>query len=228
MRYVRGFAYQNHINEDGENRQQSHYFHNDQIGIPKAMTDIHGNLLWYGEYTALGRLKKYERVYKNVHQPFRLQNQYYDEETGLHYNLMWYYVPEAGRFVNQDPIGLLDGGDNFYKFAVNAQGWIDPLDLSRNRLATVGKTPSKVSPTDRAVMQRMLSAKELCGMTADQISSLRRISDIPTSAQFWDVPTKSWQPIKSAHMGHVGEDVVDYWNRRENFLVKNRLKSGHG
>ena len=77
-------------------------------------------------------------------------------------------------------------------------------------------------------MQRMLSAKELRGMIADQISSLRRISNIPTSAQFWDVPTKSWQPIKSAHMGHVGEDVVDYWNRREKFLVKNRLKSGHG
>lgn len=135
---------------------------------------------------------------------------------------------KLGSLFNQESIGLLDGGDNFYKFAVNAQGWIDPLDLSRNRLATVEKTPSKVSPTDRAVMQRMLSAKELCGMTADQISSLRRISDIPTSAQFWDVPTKSWQPIKSAHMGHVGEDVVDYWNRREKFLVKNRLKSGHG
>ena len=70
---------------------------------------IHGNLLWYGEYTAWGRLKKNERVYKNAHQPFRLQNQYYDEETGLHYNLMRYYEPEAGRFVNQDPIGLLGG-----------------------------------------------------------------------------------------------------------------------
>ncbi|MBF1286974.1 MAG: RHS family protein, partial [Neisseria sp.] len=25
---------------------------------------MHGNLLWYGEYTAWGRLKKDERVYK--------------------------------------------------------------------------------------------------------------------------------------------------------------------
>ena len=115
---------------------------------------------------------------------------------------------------------MLDGGDNFYKFAVNAQGWIDPLDLSRNRLATVGKTPSKVSPTGRAVMQRMLSAKDLHGMKADQISSLRRISNIPISAQFWDVPTKSWQPIKSAHMGHIGEGVVDYWNRRGRFFCQ--------
>ena len=203
-----------------DSKQYLAYFHTDQIGIPREMTDIHGNLLWYGEYTAWGRLKKDERIYKNAHQPFRLQNQYFDEETGLHYNLMRYYEPEAGRFVNQDPIGLLGAGDNLYQFAVNAQSWIDPLGLSRNRLATVGKTPSKVSTTGRAVMQRMLSAKELRGMSAEQISNLRRVSDIPSSAQFWDTPTKSWQPVRSAHMGHAGEDAVDYWNRRGKFFGK--------
>ena len=112
-----------------DGKQYLAYFHNDQIGIPKEMTDIHGNLLWYGEYTAWGRLKKDERVYKNAHQPFRLQNQYYDEETGLHYNLMRYYEPEAGRFVNQDPIGLW-GGDNLYWFAPSVQAWVDPLGLA--------------------------------------------------------------------------------------------------
>lgn len=70
---------------------------------------IHGNLLWYGEYSAWGRLKKDEHVYRDAHQPFQLQNQYYDEETGLHYNLKRYYDPAVGRFVNQDPIGLLGG-----------------------------------------------------------------------------------------------------------------------
>ena len=72
----------------------------------------------------LGSSEKDERVYRNAHQPFRLQNQYFDEETGLHYNLMRYYEPEVGRFVNQDPIGLL-GGSNLYRFAPNAQGWTD-------------------------------------------------------------------------------------------------------
>lgn len=131
--YAHSFAYQNHINEDGENRQQTHYFHTDQIGIPPEMTDIHGNLLWYGEYTAWGRLKKDRRVYQNAPQPFRLQNQYFDEETGLHYNLRRYYEPEAGRFVNQDPIGLL-GGDNLYQFAVNTASWTDSLGLSPRNL----------------------------------------------------------------------------------------------
>ena len=72
-----------------------------------------------------GCLKKDGRVYKDVHQPFRLQNQYYDEETGLHYNFFRYHEPDTGRFINQDPIGLL-GGDNLYQFAPNVQIWIDP------------------------------------------------------------------------------------------------------
>ena len=124
-----------------DGKQYIAYFHNDQVGIPREMTDINGNLLWYGEYTAWGRLKKDERVYRNAHQPFRLQNQYYDEETGLHYNLFRYYEPEAGRFVNQDPIGLW-GGENLYQFADNALVWFDPLGLKKNyaqRLGTAGE-----------------------------------------------------------------------------------------
>ena len=124
-----------------DGKQYLSYFHNDQIGIPREMTDIHGNLLWYSEYTAWGRLKKDGRVYKNAHQPFRLQNQYFDEETGLHYNLMRYYEPEAGRFVNQDPIGLL-GGEHLYQFADNALVWFDPLGLKKTyaqRLGTAGE-----------------------------------------------------------------------------------------
>ena len=118
----------------------------------------------------------------------------------------------------------LFGGENLYWFAINVQSWIDPLGLSRNRLATVGKTPSKVSTTGRAVMQRMLNAKELRGMSAEQINNLRRVSDIPSSDQFWDTPTKSWQPVRSAHMGHVCEDAVDYWNRNCSRGAQNRSR----
>ena len=45
-------------------------------------------------------------------------DQYADRETGLHYNFFRYYKPDAGRFVNQDPIGLW-GGENLYSFAPN-------------------------------------------------------------------------------------------------------------
>ena len=114
--------------EDGESRQQIHYFHCDQIGIPREMTDKDGNLLWFGNYTGWGRLKEETKVTDSAYQPFRLQNQYCDRETGLHYNFFRYYEPDAGRFVNQDPIKL-KGGNNLYQFAFNTQIWIDPKGL---------------------------------------------------------------------------------------------------
>ena len=66
----------------------------------------------------LGSSKKDERIYKNAHQPFRLQNQYFDEETGLHYNLMRYYESDVGRFVNQEKIML----------------WIKQLDVVKDMM----------------------------------------------------------------------------------------------
>ena len=115
----------NWTNEDGESKQEIHYFHCDQIGIPREMTDKNGNLVWFGNYTGWGRLKEETKVTDSAYQPFRLQNQHADRETGLHYNFFRYYEPNVGRFVNQDPIGLL-GGENLYTFAPNTGSWIDP------------------------------------------------------------------------------------------------------
>ena len=95
------------------------------------MTDKDGNLLWFGNYTGWGRLKEETKVTGTAHQPLRLQNQYADRETGLHYNFFRYYKLDAGRFVSQDPIGL-NGGENLYQFAKNTQIQIDTLGIIRN------------------------------------------------------------------------------------------------
>ena len=108
----------NRTSENGESGQQTHYFHCDQIGILREITYKDGNLLWFVEYTAWGRLKEETKVTDSAYQPFRLQNQYADCETGLYYNFFRYYEPDAGQFVNQAPIGLL-GGENLYQFAPN-------------------------------------------------------------------------------------------------------------
>ena len=112
----------NYTNAGFETYQEINYFHCDQIGIPREMTDKDGRLLWFGSYDGWGRLDGETNI-TGAHQPFRLQNQYCDAETGLHYNFYRYYEPNCGRFINQDPIGL-EGGFNVYQFAPNAQGWV--------------------------------------------------------------------------------------------------------
>uniref|UniRef100_UPI00146AE6BD RHS repeat-associated core domain-containing protein n=1 Tax=Uliginosibacterium gangwonense TaxID=392736 RepID=UPI00146AE6BD len=58
----------------------------------------------------------------------RFQGQYFDHETGLHYNRYRYYDPHTGRFVSKDPIGL-EGGTNLQQYVPNPTEWIDPLGL---------------------------------------------------------------------------------------------------
>jgi RHS repeat-associated protein len=55
--------------------------------------------------------------------------QYYDQETGLHYNYFRYYDPSTGRYITSDPIGL-DGGLNTYLYAnANPTNGVDPNGL---------------------------------------------------------------------------------------------------
>ncbi|MDY3333316.1 MAG: RHS repeat-associated core domain-containing protein, partial [[Actinobacillus] rossii] len=115
--------------KNSKNPTVCYYYHNDQIGVPRELTDEDGKLCWYGEYTGWGKLKDEYALVENIHQPFRLQNQYADEETGLHYNFFRYYEPNVGRFTQLDPIGL-EGGNNLYRLAGNVQGWVDPLGLN--------------------------------------------------------------------------------------------------
>lgn len=79
--HARGFACLIHINEDGENGQETHYFHCYQIAKPREMTDKYGNLLWFGNYTAWGRLKKDNRVYNDV--ALNLDGTIHDKHRGI-------------------------------------------------------------------------------------------------------------------------------------------------
>ncbi|MBH2079845.1 MAG: RHS domain-containing protein, partial [Pseudomonadales bacterium] len=104
-----------------------YYFHTDQIGTPLEMTDREGQVVWQATYKAWGAV---ERLDVNVvEQNLRFQGQYFDDETGLHYNTFRYYDPEVGRFTTQDPIGL-EGGSNLYRYAPSPIGWVDPEGLS--------------------------------------------------------------------------------------------------
>ncbi|WP_262381666.1 RHS repeat-associated core domain-containing protein, partial [Pseudomonas koreensis] len=64
-----------------------------------------------------------------IDNPLRFQGQYFDAETGLHYNRHRYYNPGTGRFLTPDPIKLA-GGLNNYQYVPSPTGWVDPLGLN--------------------------------------------------------------------------------------------------
>ena len=56
--------------------------------------------------------------------------QYYDQETGLHYNWHRDYYPAAGRYVESDPVGVR-GDIAIYTYSLNNPGkFTDPMGLA--------------------------------------------------------------------------------------------------
>jgi RHS repeat-associated protein len=115
------------------------YVQNDHLGIPQVLTNSAGTVVWKATYDSFGEATVTVNVVKNN---LRLPGQYFDSETGLHYNWHRYYDPKMGRYISSDPIGL-DGGLNTYAYVQNNPlYWIDPNGLERKP----GKTPPKLWP----------------------------------------------------------------------------------
>jgi RHS repeat-associated protein len=109
------------------------FYQCDHLGTPQELTDHEGKVAWSAQYKAWGQAKAAisEAAYKaGIRNPIRFQGQYFDDETGLHYNRYRYYDPNGARYLTADPIGLL-GGLNAYHYAPNPTGWIDPLGLRK-------------------------------------------------------------------------------------------------
>jgi RHS repeat-associated protein len=59
-----------------------------------------------------------------------LPGQYFDEQTGLHYNWQRYFNPETGRYVSVDPIGFWAGDPNLHRYTGNNPiNLMDPFGL---------------------------------------------------------------------------------------------------
>ncbi|WP_353637223.1 RHS repeat-associated core domain-containing protein [Pseudomonas sp. MYb327] len=108
------------------------YYQLDHLGTPQELTDYSGEIVWSAKYTAYGKLSHLSHGGgEELEQPLRFQGQYFDAESGLHYNRHRYYQPDSGRYLTPDPVKLA-GGLNPYRYTPNPTGWVDPLGLSGN------------------------------------------------------------------------------------------------
>jgi RHS repeat-associated protein len=74
----------------------------------------------------------------------RLPGQYFDRETGLHYNYFRDYDPAIGRYIESDPIGL-KGGINTFTYVLNRPTSLkDPYGLNPAAGCVIGSVAGPV------------------------------------------------------------------------------------
>ncbi|WP_269571458.1 RHS repeat-associated core domain-containing protein [Shewanella denitrificans] len=107
-----------------------YYVHTDHLGTPTALSDTAGTVQWQVHYTPFGQTIV---DIDKIKQAIRFPRQYYDEESGLHYNYFRDYDPELGRYIQSDPIGLAGGINTYGYVGGNPISYVDPYGLNRGR-----------------------------------------------------------------------------------------------
>ncbi|MFE7803223.1 putative T7SS-secreted protein [Streptomyces sp. NPDC057430] len=98
----------------------------DLIGTPTELIDESGDVAWRSRATLWGTTA-WARD-SSTYTPLRFPGQYYDPESGLHYNHFRHYDPETGRYTSPDPLGLAPA-PNPVAYVDNPCTGSDPLGL---------------------------------------------------------------------------------------------------
>ncbi len=117
------------------------YMHTDHLGTPRVATDSNTAQVWSWQSDAFGNGTPSGSATVNL----RFAGQYYDTESGLHYNWNRYYDPQTGRYITSDPIGLA-GGINTYTYVnANPVMFNDPEGLQAQPSPTPTTNPAPPS-----------------------------------------------------------------------------------
>lgn len=103
-----------------------YYFHNHPLGVPLKASNAAGQTVWAAQLQPFGLMQTTTTA---ISQNLRFPGQYFDAESGLHYNMARYYSPELGRYLQSDPIGLAGGINTYAYVGNNPVNAIDPLGL---------------------------------------------------------------------------------------------------
>ncbi|WP_158550291.1 MULTISPECIES: RHS repeat-associated core domain-containing protein [unclassified Simplicispira] len=130
--------------------------HSDHLNTPRKLTQADGHVAWQWAYSALGDEQPTTAAKRftsetttpttgttsipDVQFNLRYPGQYFDQETGLHYNYFRSYDSRTGRYTQADPIGLDGGWNRFAYVEGNPLSYVDPEGLAAEH--TSGARPS--------------------------------------------------------------------------------------
>ncbi|MCR6490265.1 DUF6531 domain-containing protein [Amycolatopsis sp. OK19-0408] len=120
--------------------EQFHVVVAEPSGAPAELVDDRGSVAWFGRLSLWGETVDETRTGAGT--PLRFAGQYFDAESGLHYNFFRYYDPATGRYASPDPIGL-GAGPNPHAYVENPHAWVDPLGLGPQSCTGNGGTSAQ-------------------------------------------------------------------------------------
>lgn len=87
-------------------KEEIAFYQYDHLGTPQERNDHKGKVAWSAQYKPWSEAK--EAISKaarkeGMRNAIRFQGQYFDHETGLHYNWHRYYDPYPGHYVSPSP-----------------------------------------------------------------------------------------------------------------------------
>ncbi|MFE0099857.1 putative adhesin [Streptomyces sp. NPDC059009] len=99
----------------------------DLVGTPTELVGEEGEIAWRTRSTLWGKTAWNSSA--TAYTPLRFPGQYFDPETGLHYNYFRHYDPESARYVTPDPLGLAPT-PNPSTYVARPQVTCDPYGLA--------------------------------------------------------------------------------------------------
>ncbi len=116
------------------------FYHQDGLGSVTDLTDSTGATAKSYSYDAYGNVLESPGT---LEQPYTYTGREFDSESGLYYYRARYYDPASGRFLQEDPMGVVGGDINLLRYVRNNPvNLLDPFGL-------VDKPPSRnIKPTE--------------------------------------------------------------------------------
>lgn len=184
-----------------------------QSDVRGAIIKVHdetGEIVWSASYTAFG---KASIGFEKINQPWRLAGQYFDMETGLHYNLTRYYSPHLRSYLSLDPKWLLYGATS-YNYAAN-----DPY----NKIDSDGKLPDWVNTNNLISIGVGIVAGVVAGAAAVAIAGTIGVSATVVASSLLAIAAIG---TVSGFVAGVAESVAGDLLDDKDICLKCAIKSG--
>ncbi|MDG9671420.1 RHS domain-containing protein [Hahella sp. CR1] len=148
-----------------------YFVHSDHLGIPQAVTDAQQKVVWEAKASPFGS-RKPNTYALEFH--LRFPGQYYDSESQLHYNYFRDYDPEIGRYIQSDPIGILQHGKDpkLKEIPLSASQSL-LLDDNLNHIYAYAKSSpvALIDPFGLSPRHRPKITKDMCKMDCTTLNS---------------------------------------------------------